>query len=281
MNKETFLIEYNAEKRGGVLSFLSNNFRDILIYRYAILNFISSNMRARYRRSTIGFFWSLLNPLLTMIIISVVFSTLFQSPLANYSIYIFSGLLPWSMILNSVIIGANSMVNAEGYLKKVYIPKIIFPIVVVSGEVINFLLSFLSISILAIFLGAKIGVALLSLPLALLLTVVFLLGIILIVSTVNVYFRDLSHILQVALTGLFYLTPVVYPIELISSTSLLYTFIRLNPLSYFVELFQSIIYRSTFPSASNWLICFTLAFLTLPIGLIIFSSKEKDLIYRL
>lgn len=282
MNKSgQFVSKYDAAEHGGVFGFIRRMFREIVIYRYAIYNFISSNLRARYRRSAIGFFWSLLNPLFTMIIMSVVFSTIFRNPLANFSIYIFSGLLPWAMISNSMMNGSMSLISMESYLKKIYIPKVIFPMVVVGVEVVNFLFSLVSMFFLAVFLGAKITWALAVLPLALLVTALFLLGLAMIVSIVNVYFRDLSHIVQVVFTGLFYLTPIVYPLEFIESKTLLYTVAKLNPFLYFVELFHAIIYRAEFPSLSGWMICIGLMAASLLFGLLVFSSKEKDIVYRL
>lgn len=264
-----------------MMGFLRHTARDLVKYRYAIYNFISSNLRARYRRSVLGFFWSLLNPLFTMIIISVVFSSIFNSSLANFSIYIFSGLLPWSMIFNGMVNGTNTLILSERYLKKIYIPKLLFPIVVVSVEVVNFTLSLFSLFIVAVVLGARVSWALISLPLALLLTAAFLLGMVMIVSMVNVYFRDLFHMVQVGMTGLFYLTPIVYPLEFVPQGSLLYYVLTMNPVLYFVELFHSIIYRAEFPSFEAWVICVGLTLLSMFLGLQIFSLKEKSVIYRL
>ncbi|MFN8380535.1 MAG: ABC transporter permease [Anaerolineales bacterium] len=279
--KESFFAEYDAAERGGMGSFLSRNVRELFTYRYAIYHFISSNLRARYRRSAIGFFWSLLNPLFTMAILSVVFSTIFRNPLANFSIYIFSGLLPWGMISNSMMNGSMTLVISERYLKKIYIPRMVFPIVVVSVELVNFLLSLISMFFLAVFLGAKISWALLGLPVALLMTALFLLGLVLIVSIVNVYFRDLSHIIQIVFMGLFYLTPIVYTLDFIESSSFLYFIVKLNPFMYFVELFHTIIYKAQSPDWNAWLICIVLTALSLFFGVFIFSSKEKDVVYRL
>ena len=216
-----------------------------------------------------------------MIIMSVVFSTIFKNPLANFSIYIFSGLLPWTLILNSMINGTMTLVSSERYLRKIYIPRVIFPITIVSVEIVNFLLSLISLFLLAIFLGAQISTALLMLPLALLLTALFLLGLVMVISIVNVYFRDMTYIVQVVFTGLFYLTPILYPIEVISGFDALHRIIGLNPLVYFIELFHSIIYRAEFPALSTWLICIGFTLLSLTIGITVFSSKEKDVIYRL
>ncbi|MBE0669168.1 MAG: ABC transporter permease [Anaerolineales bacterium] len=281
MAEESFITEYNAEEKGGIWSFWIRNARELIRFRHAIYNFVVSNLRARYRRSTFGFFWSLLNPLFTMVILSVVFSTIFKNSLANFSIYIFSGLLPWTMIFNSILNGAMALISAERFLKKVYIPKIIFPIAIVSVEAINFLLSLISLFFLAIFLGAKISWVLFTLPLALLITALFLLGLVMFVSMLNVYFRDLFHIVQVVFTGLFYLTPIVYPLEFVLNSPLLSVVVRLNPFLYFIELFHSIIYRAEIPGVTTWGICIVLTLTSMFIGSLVFFAKENDVVYRL
>src|SRR6185369_9486605 len=128
-DNNTHFSTFDMAQQGGMQSSLIRNFRDLVTYRYALYNFISSNLRARYRRSAIGFLWSLLNPLFTMTIMAIVFSTIFHSSVSNFSIYIFSGLLPWTLISNSMLNGSMSIVLGEAYLKKMYIPKLIFPLV--------------------------------------------------------------------------------------------------------------------------------------------------------
>jgi ABC-type polysaccharide/polyol phosphate export permease len=214
-------------------------------------------------------------------ILAVVFSTIFHSAISNFAIYLFSGLLPWTLILNSMINGTMSIVAGEAYLKKVYVPKLIFPLVVVGVEVVNFLLSLISLFFLALLLGAKVSWALLTLPVALLLTALFLLGLALIFGILTVYFRDLNHIVTIAFTGLFYLTPIVYPVELIANSPTLLAFIKLNPFFYFVELFHTIIYKAELPDISMWLVCLGLTIASMILGLIVFNTAEKDVIYRL
>lgn len=274
-----FVNNYDASKKISMMEFLSRNLREIVIYRYALYNFVSTTLSSRYRRSAVGFLWSLLNPLFTMMIMAVVFSSLYQLPFAQFSLYLFSGLLPWNLITSSLLGGSMSLINAEGYLKKVYIPKLVFPLVTLGVEMTNFLFSLVSLFILAFFFGAKFGWSLLMLPIALLLLSMFLLGIILSLSILNVFFRDLSHILQIGLLGLFYLTPVLYPVALISSK--LMAFIRFNPFYYFITLFHLVVYEATFPSWFEWLVCTGLAVISLFLGIIVFQKKEKDVIYRL
>lgn len=277
-NEAKFTV-FDSTENQGVLDFLSFNLRELIKYRYVLYNLVNTNLRARYRRSVIGFFWTLLNPLFTMIILATVFSTIYKLPFADFGIYIFSGLLPWSLISNGVLNGTISLVGAEGYLKKVYVPKLIFPIATVGVEAVNFLFSLISLSVLALFLGAKVSWGLLFLPFALLLTVLFVLGIIFAVSIINVYFRDLFHILQIVFTGLFYLVPIVYKKELFTGS--LSIILKLNPFVYFIELFHQIIYEAKIPDLSLWLACITMMLVSLVFGLLIFRSREKEVVYRL
>jgi len=280
-NINSHVYIFDATEHSGVKNTLVRNLRDLITYRYAIYNFIGSNLRARYRRSILGFLWTLLNPLISMAILAIVFSTIFQSSIKNYSVYIFSGLLPWNLIFNSMTIGSMSIVMGEGYLKKVYIPKFFFPLISVGVEVVNFLLSMISLFFLAILMGAQVSWALLTLPFALLLTALFIFGLVLLASIITPYFRDLSHIIQLAFTALFYLTPIIYPIEKIADNYWLLTITKLNPFYYLVDLFHVIIYQAKIPDSSAWLICLGWTVLSLTIGSIIFNSKEKDVVYRL
>lgn len=276
---ETRLAIFDTTENQGTKNFLVRNFRDLFTYRFVLYNLISTNLRARYRRSTIGFLWTLINPLFTMTILAVVFSTIYKLPFADFGVYIFSGLLPWNLILNSILNGSMSLIAAEGYLKKVYVPKIIFPIATVGVEAANFLFSLVSLFLLAVFLGARASWGLLFLPLALMLTLLFILGIILVVTIITVYFRDLFHILQIVFVGLFYLVPIVYKKEFFGSNLLIV--LQLNPFFYFIQLFQQSIYEAKIPDASLWLTCSILMIVSVTVGLLVFKLKEKDVIYRL
>ncbi|HRJ55184.1 MAG TPA: ABC transporter permease [Anaerolineales bacterium] len=274
-----FVNDFDASKQRGLIDFVSRNVRELNVYRYALYNFVSTNLSSRYRRSTIGFLWSLLNPLFTMVIMALVFSSLYKLPFSQFSLYLFSGLLPWNLITASLLGGSMSIINAESYLKKVYLPKIIFPLVTLGVEITNFLFSLISLFILSLFFGAELGWSILLLPLALLLLALFILGGILLLSILTVFFRDLSHILQIALLGLFYLTPILYPTSLLSGNLL--NLIKLNPFYYFINLFHLIVYEATFPGWSEWVACIVLTVLSLTLGVLVFQKKEQDVIYRL
>lgn len=270
---------FDSQKRISALQFFVQSLREMYTYRFALVNFISSTLSARYRRSFLGFLWSLLNPLLTMLIMGGVFSTLFKQPFSEFSLYLFSGLLPWNMVSSSLLIGGSSIVTAEGYLKKIYSPKVMYPIAAVGVEVVNFVLSLFGLFILALLWGAKLSWALFLLPLALTLLALFILGLVFTLSIAVVYFRDLTHIIQILLMGLFYLTPIMYPVDFLSGQLL--TLIKFNPFYYFIQLFHTIIFQHSVPDLSNWLVCLLLGFLSFVVGVFVFAAKDKDVIYRL
>jgi ABC-type polysaccharide/polyol phosphate export permease len=270
---------FDAQQRRTFVGYILKSVRDVVRYRFVLYNLISTNLRSRYRRSTIGFLWSLLNPLFTMTILAIVFSSIYRLSFTEFGLYIMSGLLPWNLISNSLLNGSSALIRSEGYLKKVHVPKLIFPLSVLGVEIVNFLLSLVSLFFLAFLLGAKAGWSLLFLPVALLLLSVFLLGIIMAISIFTVYFRDFSHILQVGLLGIFYLTPVIYPANRLSPKLL--KILSFNPFYYFVELFHEIIKSSAIPSKSMWLICVSLSLVSMLVGILFFRARENDIIYRL
>ena len=272
---------FDSQKRTSVLQFFFQNLREMYTYRFALVNFISSTLSARYRRSFLGFLWSLLNPLLTMLIMGIVFSTLLKQPFSDFSLYLFSGLLPWNLVSSSLIIGGSSIVSAEGYLKKIYSPKVMYPIAAVGVEVVNFGFSLCGLFIQAFLWGAKLSWALFLLPFALALLALFILGLVLTLSIAVVYFRDLTHIIQILMLGLFYLTPIMYPVGFLAGSGRLLSIIKLNPFYYFIQLFHSIIFQHSVPDLSNWLICLLLGCLSFLVGVFVFAAKDNDVIYRL
>ena len=119
MNSHTYVQIFDSSEQESFPKYLIKTARELHKYRFALSNFVINNLRMRYRRSMLGFLWSLLNPLLVMTVISVVFSIIFQQELRSYSVYIFSGLAPWWFISAAIIGGCSTLINAEGFLKKV------------------------------------------------------------------------------------------------------------------------------------------------------------------
>jgi ABC-type polysaccharide/polyol phosphate export permease len=273
------MTEFDSKVHESFVRYTVKNLRDVYLYRFALFNFVRNNLRMRYRRSTLGFIWSLLNPLLLMTVISIVFSLIFKQDIRVYSIYIFSGLAPWTFINQTIQSGGQSLVLSEGYLKKVYLPKLLFPVITVTTETVNFLFSLASLYILAIILGSAISWRILLLPAAIVLTYFFVLGIVIMISVATVYFRDLTQILVVIFTALFYLIPILYPFETIPAEFRKY--FLLNPFYYYIMLFRKVIYGQQSMLLADWLIPIGISLVVMLLGLFVLMRRDRDIIYRL
>ena len=259
--------------------YVAKIFSEMWVYRFALRNFVVNNLRTRYRRSVLGFLWSLLNPLFFMLILAVVFSTIFKQNIRTYSIYIFSGMIPWLYINTSITMGCQTLINAEGFLKKVYIPKLLFPAVSVTTETVNFILSVISLYLIGLMVGFPIKITVLYLPLVILITLLFNLGWVLIVSVTTIYFRDMTHLISVIFQALFYLAPIIYPLESIPEQFRgLFLF---NPFYYFIILFRKVIYGSPALTWQDWLMPVGLMIVILTIGLFILKRQDRTIVYRL
>ncbi|MCC7528983.1 MAG: ABC transporter permease, partial [Candidatus Melainabacteria bacterium] len=226
--------------------FLKRSLLEMTNIKFALASFVVNNLRRRYRRSVLGFAWSLLNPLLTMCVMTCVFSVLFQQSPRTFSVYIFTGLLPWTFFCESVVAGSGSIAGAESFLKKVYIPKLFFPLVTVTTEAANFGFSIVALLILAAIAGFQYKwTCILVVPISALLFA-FAYSCALFCSIATVYFRDFAHILRVGLGAVFYTIPIIYPIAMIPQD--FRWFYAYHPFARFVELYRLSIYEGKVPT---------------------------------
>ncbi len=261
------------------MPFMIRTLGELRHVKFALASFVINNLRRRYQRSVLGFAWSLLNPLLMMIVLTTVFSLIFKRDPKTFGIFIFTGMLPWTFISESIAGGCSSITSAENFMKKVYIPKIFFPLVTVSTELINFGLSLLSMMVLALFLGLQLHWTILLLPAALFVTFLFTFGLTLALAVGTVYFRDIAHFVRVILSCFFYLIPIVYPLSAVPEKYAI--FFQINPFTHFINIYRDIICYGTPPSMVEWLTTLALSAVTLFIGFFILKLKEKDIIFRL
>jgi len=270
---------FNVIDSAAYASYLRKIFHELYGARYAWYYFVRNALRYRYRRSNLGFLWNLLNPLLTMTVMSLAFSQVFNRDIKVYLVYLFSASAPYTFLSMSIQHATQSLVSYEGFLKKIYLPKIFFPLVSVSIETINFFFSLCAMYIIALVIGAQFSPAILFLPFAILILFVFSLGTGMILSVAFVYFRDLSNIISVMFTALFYLTPILYPEDQIPAK--LGFLFKLNPLSYFVLLIRRLILGDRPVTITDWAIPAAGALIVFIIGLIVMMKKDREVVYLL
>ena len=252
---------------------------DINKSRYVISNLVNQELTVKYKRSALGFFWSLLNPMATMIISSIVFGSIMRFNLQDFVVFLYAGMLPWNFFGISSDFCGSCILNNEGFIKKIYLPKIVFPLSTVCAQFINMLFSMIALFFFMLILGAKVTIALVFLPVAFLLMFMWTLGFSLIMATVNVYFRDMRYIMGVIMNAWYYMTPILYPITSIPEN--IRVIFYLNPGYYFVDMFRSPIYYNMFPSIENIGIAAVCAIIVFLGGLFCFYRFEKDFVYRL
>lgn len=234
-------------------------------------------LRIRYKRSTLGFLWSLLNPLLTMVILTIVFSTIAQLPLQHYAVFLISTLLPWTFLAQALSYGAESIVLNGELLKKVYIDKAVFPVAAVVSNIINFLLSLLPLVLLLACLRFPFHWTWVYLPVPLIGLVMFTLGCAFFCAAANVFFRDVSHILQIVLSAWFYVSPIIYSLDFVPQKYRF--FFRLNPMLYILNGFRDAIYYGSLPSRQSMGLSLGIGVAVLAMGYAFFRHWQERFVY--
>ena len=260
---------------------LENDRIELVRFWPVVQNMVSQELRVRYQRSFMGFLWTLINPLLMMLVLSVVFSTLM--PIGreggSYTLYLLAGMVPWSFMAGSITEAAVCIIQNEVLIRKIYLPKLVFPLVRVLINLVTGVLSLCALFLLLIPLGARPSAAMLFLPVAIALHVAFTLGLCLLVSTANTFFRDCGHLVGVFIQAWYFLTPIIYPITQFKEDQ--HWRFWLNPAFYFVEMFHAVLCYGRLPQLSVVLIAAALAVASLGIGYVTFKSNEDKMVFRL
>ncbi len=195
---------------------IARRLQELMNYRELIWNLTVRELKARYKNSILGFFWGLLNPLLMMLVFTLVFTVMMPNrQVDNFPLFVLCGLLPWNFFTSGVMTGTTSVVNNSGLLKKVYFPREVLPIASVLSSLINFLLALVVLFVALIVIRPAITIDIWLLPIVILVQTLFILGIVLFLSTIHVFYRDTLMIIDVALLAMFFLTPVFYPIDVV------------------------------------------------------------------
>jgi ABC-2 type transport system permease protein len=206
---------------------------------------VKRDLKVRYKRSVLGLFWTMLNPLLMMIITSIVFSALFRSTITNFPIYVLSGYIVWGFFSQASVSASTSVLDSAGLTRKIYVPAALFPLASVASALVNLVLSLVPLLIIVIVTGGTITWTWIILPLSFLLIAVFTYGLGLILAASAVFFRDTVYTYQALLVAWMYLTPLFYPREIIPAQW--GPLIDLNPLYLLVQLVRIPVYAGVLP----------------------------------
>ena len=255
--------------------------------RDLMVNLTLRELRGKYKRSVLGWGWSLLNPLATMAIFTAVFSVILKikpptgdpSGLKNFAFFLLCGLLPFNYLSNCMMGGMGTLVVNANLIKKTYFPREILVFANVASWLVAFLIELGVLSVALLVVG---NFVLPWLPVVILLVVietVFVTGIALMLSVLNVYFRDVQHLVGILLQLWFYATPIVYPISFVNNVknTTLRDIYYLNPMVKFVEAFRDCLYNLRMPSAGTLLYLVVASVVTAALGFVVFSRLEPRL----
>ena len=250
-----------------------NIFKKIYNYRELLKTNVKKEIRGRYKNSILGVMWSFLNPLLQLAVYAVIFGALLAGGDPTYHIYICVALIPWTYFTTTITQAAFTVIGNADIIKKVYFPREILPISVVTSGAVNFMIS--TIIILGFLFMAGLGITpyILLYPVILLIQYLLLIGIAFIVSSITVYFRDLEHIIGVVLMAAFYGTPIVYKLEQLPEN--LQVLMNLNPMTHLINAYRDIFYYQQMPNITALGVLFTIALGLTIIGYFVFKKLQK------
>ena len=258
---------------------MKNYIKEIFLYKELLWNLVISELKLRYRGSFLGFLWTILNPLLYLLILATVFSKIIRLEIDNYIIYLLAGLTSWTMLQQTITIATGSIVNNQALFRRVYVPKILFPISNVLARFIDHTIMTIILLGFIVFFKMPFTLSLLMLPVFLLLHFLFTLGFSLISSVIQIKIKDVQQILAIAFQALFFLTPIIYTLDVLPEKYR--SLFLLNPFYYFVESFRYPVYYSAMPPIKIILITLALTLFVLTVGFYLFYKKEKYFVFHL
>lgn len=250
-----------------------NRLKEIHSYKYLLYNLVSKDLKVKYKGSVLGFFWSLLNPLVMLFVYTLAFKYIIRVRVENFPLFFLCAFLPWSFLNTSLSMSVSSIKDNANLVKKVYFPREILPLSIVFSNLIQFLLTFVILIPALLFFSIKMGSPLIALPFIILFQTAFSIGLSYIVASLNVFFSDVRHLLEIFLQVWFWLTPIIYPANFVPEK---YQFLyRLNPAVLFIESYRNSLLYNKMPSISSLLILFITGAAVFMLGQLVFNRCNK------
>lgn len=261
------------------MKLLSYRIKTLLKYQDLIRELVARDLKLKYRRSFLGYLWSILNPLLIMIVLTIVFTKMLGKGIENYPVYLLSGRLMYDFLKNSTTNAMKSVTGNASLLKKVYMPKYIFTLAKVTSCMVDMVFSIGALMIVMVATGAKFYLEFLLIPLVIVQIYIFCCGLGFFLAQLNVFFRDMQHIYNAVLTAWLYLTPIMYKVDFLPE-KIRFVVQTFNPLYYYIEQFRDMVCYGRFPEMSLFLGGWLISFAMLIFGVWTFQrAKDKFILY--
>lgn len=247
-------------------------FKELYKYRELLKSNVKKEIRGKYKASFLGILWSFINPLLQTVVYTIVFSLIMRNTMENYLIFVITGIIPWNFFITVISQGTNTILVNGGIVKKVYFPREILPISITTSGLVNFFISCIIIMVFTIASGVGISWLIIFIPLVALIQYIFTLGIIFILSAVDVYIRDTEYIVNFILNMAFYATPVLYNTDMFENYEWI---LNLNPLTHILNGYRDIFYYQQLPNFQTLGIIALLSVVLCFVGYKIFKKLER------
>jgi len=275
MNSTESLPVYDSSKRG--IAALEE-LREIIKYRNLLFQMVRRDVVTRYKRSILGIAWTMLNPLMTTLILAIVFSQVFGAE-EEYAVYVLSGLMPWTFFSQTTSASIVGLLWGGSLIHRIFMPRTVFAVSAIGTGLVNFLLSLVPLFFLILITGINLTWRVFLTPIAILFLAMFSLGVGLFLSSVAIRFADIADMYQIILTAWFYLSPIIYKEEYIPEQ--FNWIVKLNPMFYLINFFRAFVYDGRFPSIEEYLITGGIASISLLFGWIFFSRRADEFAYRI
>lgn len=250
-----------------------NLLKEIFSYWEFLKTNVKKDIRGKYKGSFLGVLWSFINPLLSVVVYAIVFHYIMRFNIDHYLIYLIAGIIPWTFFTTALNSGMNSILFNANIIKKVYFPRAILPISSVTSALVNFLISCIIILLFAIFSGVGVSINLIFLPIVVIIQYILCLGIVFILSAIEIYVKDIEHIINFFISMLFYVTPILYTPDYVPNN--MQFLLKLNPMSYLIEAYHDIFYYKQTPEFSSLGIVFLISIFIFTLGYNIFKRLQK------
>lgn len=260
---------------------MKSTWQHLTKYLPLLKELVKRDLRIKYRRSFLGYLWSLLNPLLMMTIMTIVFSFMFKSNIENFPLYLICGNTLFNFFNESTNMAMYSVTGNGALIRKVYIPKFIFPISRVVSCFVTMSFSLAAILIVMVVTRSAFHWTLLLFWVPLLLLLIFCIGVGMILSAIAVFFRDITHLYGVITLAWMYLTPIFYPVDPQFLPEQVIRFIQVNPLYHFITFFRELVIYGTVPALNTWCFCVLSCIVSCVIGFLVFRKAQKNFILYL
>ena len=254
--------------------------RDFFHYKDLLKHLVMRDIKLKYRRSILGYLWSVLDPLFTMIVMTVVFSAMFDRNIENYPVYLFCGQLLFNFLRNSTSQAMYSISASSELIKKTYVPKYIFTFSKIISGLVDLLFNLMALLVVLLFTGGRFDWSNLLFPVVLIQVFVFSLGLGLFLAQANVFFKDVQYIYNAVMMAWMYLTPIFYPVEELPK-QVHWCVTHLNPMYYYVKQFRDIFYSGVLPQWEYVLAGCVAAFVMLVFGTATFLKNQDKFILHI